>query len=74
MPKLYSARTIIKVLERNGFILISQKGNHVKLQKKLGEQKLTVIVPYHKEVAMGTFSSVLKQAGITRKEFEKLVN
>lgn len=73
MPKLYSARTIIKALERNGFILIGQKGSHVKLRRKLGEHKLTVIVPCHKEVAIGTFLSILKQAGITRKEFEKLL-
>lgn len=73
MPKLYSARAIIKALQRDGFVLISQKGSHVKLQKELMDQKFIVIIPYHKEVAIGTFSSILKQAGKTRKEFEKLV-
>ncbi len=72
MPKLYSARIIIKILERDGFSVVSQKGSHVKLAKKLSGQTLTVIVPYHKEVAVGTFSSILKQAQMDRKTFLKL--
>lgn len=32
MSKIYSSRTIIKVLEKIGFIRISQKGSHIKLK------------------------------------------
>lgn len=71
MPKLYSARTIIKILERNGFSQISQRGSHIKLQKRAEREKLTVIVPNHKEIATGTFSSILRQARMSRKEFER---
>ncbi|MEK7092759.1 MAG: type II toxin-antitoxin system HicA family toxin [Patescibacteria group bacterium] len=73
MPKLYSARVILSALQRAGFVIVGQKGSHIKLYKKYGSQHLTVIVPNHKEVAMGTFSSILKQASTTKKEFERLV-
>jgi len=39
--------------------------------RKSGEGRLqTVIVPNHKEIAVGTLSSILKQANISKTEFE----
>ncbi len=73
MPKLYPARIILSALQRAGFIVISQKGSHIKLSKKQQEKVYTVIVPNHKEIAIGTFSSILKQAGMNKKEFEGFV-
>jgi hypothetical protein len=32
----------------------------------------TAIVPKHREIALGTLRSVLRQAGLTPDEFEKL--
>ena len=72
MPKLYSARVIIKILNKAGFIIVSQKGSHIKLQKVVNKKTLTVIVPFHREVATGTFGSILRQAAMTKKEFEAL--
>ena len=73
MPKLYSARVILSALSRANFTVISQKGSHIKLFKRDGEKSHTVIVPNHKEVAIGTFNSILKQAGMNRKELEKFI-
>lgn len=73
MPKLYSARVILNALQRANFSIISQEGSHIKLFKKDGEKSFTVIVPNHKEIAIGTFSSILKQAGMTRKELEAFI-
>lgn len=73
MPKLYSARVVLSTLQKAGFSIISQKGSHIKLNKRTGEKSFTAIVPNHKEIALGTFNSILKQAGMTKKEFEKFV-
>lgn len=73
MPKLYSARIILAALKRAGFTIVSQKGSHIKLYKRQGNKPLTVIVPNHKEIAIGTFNSILHQAEITRKELEKYI-
>lgn len=73
MPKLYSSKTVISALQRDDFIVISQRGSHIKLHKKIRDKTFTVIVPNHKEIAIGTFNSILKQAGKTKQEFEKLV-
>ncbi len=70
MPKRYSGRKIIKTLEKAGFYQISQKGSHIKLRGLRKGQLRTAIVPDHKEVAIGTFHSILRQAAMTREEFE----
>ena len=70
MSKLYSARQILQSLKVLGFKIISQKGSHIKLRGIIEGKMQTVIVPNHKEIAKGTFSSILSQANITRKEFE----
>lgn len=73
MPKLYSARIILSALQRAGFSIISQKGSHIKLYKKDGDKSFTVIVPNHKEIAIGTFGSILKQAGMDKTKLEKFI-
>ena len=69
MPKLFSSSHIIKVLQNNGFIYISQKGSHVKL-RKIGKPTLTVIIPANrKEIPYGTFRSILRQSQLSEKDF-----
>lgn len=71
MPKLYSARQVIKSLQRLGFVIVSQKGSHIKLRKVTGGNTFSPIVPNHKEIAMGTLQSILRQAGITKEELDE---
>lgn len=71
MSRLYSGLKIIKALQRFGFHVISTKGSHVKLRGIRFGKLQTVIVPKHREVAFGTFQSILKQAAM---EFEELRN
>lgn len=70
MPKLYSSGYIIKILKSKGFNIISQKGSHIKLRKS-GYPTLTTIVPAErKELPIGTFRSILKQAGLVETDFK----
>lgn len=69
MPKLYSSAEVIKVLQKKGFIYISQKGSHAKF-RKTGSSTSTVIVPASKrEIPFGTFKSILRQANLAEEEF-----
>lgn len=71
MSKLYSSAEIIKALQKQGFIYISQKGSHAKFRKTSG-LTLTVIVPVSKkEIPFGTFKSILRQANLTESNFKK---
>ncbi|MBI5078109.1 MAG: type II toxin-antitoxin system HicA family toxin [Candidatus Yonathbacteria bacterium] len=71
MPKSYSSTEIIKVLQKNGFNYISQKGSHAKW-RKIGSSTLTVIVPAgKKEIPFGTFKSILRQANLVEDNFRR---
>ncbi|OGZ07047.1 MAG: hypothetical protein A3D65_00110 [Candidatus Lloydbacteria bacterium RIFCSPHIGHO2_02_FULL_50_13] len=71
MPKFYSSRHVVAVLQKRGFFYISQNGSHVKF-RKFEKATLTVIVPANrKEIPGGTFSSIIRQSGLSREDFEK---
>ncbi|MGE5613302.1 MAG: type II toxin-antitoxin system HicA family toxin [Bacillota bacterium] len=59
---------IIAILKKFGFVVVSQKGSHIKLRKH-GNETRTVIIPDHYEVARGTLRAILEQAGLTIEEF-----
>ena len=59
---------IITILIELGFVVVSQRGSHIKLRKE-GKETRTVIIPNHYEVAKGTLKAILEQAGLTIEEF-----
>ena len=69
LPRL-SGRKVIKILSKQGFEIVRQKGSHVFLRHSDG--RITV-VPNHNEIDKGTLLEIIRQAGLTRKEFIDLV-
>ena len=69
MPKRPSSDEVTKVLRRHGFVLVSQKGSHAKY-RRTGTPSRTVIVPMgRKNLLVGTFHSIIEQAGLTEDVF-----
>ena len=64
----YSAKRLIQILEQKGFVLKRISGSHHIYYHT--ELKKPVVVPMHgnKDLAKGTFMSILKQAGISKDE------
>jgi len=71
MPKLYSSKEIEKVLLKLDFQLVSQKGSHGKYKNNSG--RVVILVMNKKEIPIGTFKSLLKQADISEKQFKELL-
>ena len=70
MPKRYTSKQLLKALHRLRFSKVSQKGSHLKMRGIRDGKLQTVIIPLHSEIAVGTLSSILRQANITRQELE----
>jgi predicted RNA binding protein YcfA (HicA-like mRNA interferase family) len=74
LPRLPST-AVIAALERLGFQVVRQKGSHVVLRRILENSKgshttFTCVVPmHHRDLAVGTLASVLRQAGIDNQTF-----
>ena len=62
-----SAREVLKVLRKFGFVVVRQTGSHIHLWHD--ERRVLVTVPNHRELAKGTLIGILKQAKLTRDEF-----
>lgn len=75
MPKLkpMSGTKIIQALSSAGFQVVGRKGSHVRLKKKTPFSTNIVIVPVHLEIKTGTLKFILRQAGLTAEELEKLL-
>lgn len=61
----------IKRLKSVGFVATRQKGSHVRLEKT-GEKEIKITVPMHNPLKKGTLSRIIKDAGLTPEEFDKL--
>lgn len=65
-------REVRRKLQAAGFARASQKGSHVKFVKQTPAGTLTATVPNHREVAVGTLRSVLRQANLSVEAWELL--
>ncbi len=55
-----------------GFAEIGQQGSHVKFGRATGGRRRVTIVPRHREIGAGLLRAIIRQAGLTREEFERL--
>ena len=66
-----SGKEVVKILSKFGFKVLDQKGSHVIMFGERDGIKRKPVVPQHSELAKGTLLSILKQAGLTREDFEQ---
>jgi len=64
---------VINALQRAGFIVVRQKGSHVRLQKRADDEIIKITVPAHKPIKRSTLSHIIKSAGLTVDEFIDLL-
>lgn len=72
LPAL-SGEEVVKALKRVGFVFRRQTGSHVILRHP--ESKVTVPVPVHggKDLPPGTLRAIIRDAGLTVEEFQRLL-
>ena len=60
-------------LQRDGWVVVRQRGSHIRLQKHLPAGSHKLIVPAHRLVKRSTLAHILKQARLTVDEFVALL-
>jgi len=63
---------IIRALQRNGWVVVRQKGSHIRLQKHTSSETLKLTIPAHRPVKRSTLAHILKQARLDVDEFLRL--
>ncbi len=69
--RVLSGKEVCRVLEKNGFSEVRRRGSHVVMQKKLKDTTITVPVPDHGELKIGTLQSIIRQSAVPRADFEE---
>jgi predicted RNA binding protein YcfA (HicA-like mRNA interferase family) len=46
------------------------RGSHIVMQKKSPVDTITIPVPDHREIRIGTLQSIIRQSGLPRNAFE----
>ncbi len=64
---------VLRALQRNGWIVVRQKGSHIRLQKRTSAVTLKLTIPAHRPIKRSTLSHILKQALLTVDEFKALL-
>jgi predicted RNA binding protein YcfA (HicA-like mRNA interferase family) len=64
---------VISALRRDGWIVVRQRGSHIRLQKSTRTETLKLIVPAHRPIKRSTLSHILKQAELTVDQFVSLL-
>ncbi len=70
LPRI-SGRDCVKALLKVGFIIRRQQGSHIILRRT--EPFSQLVVPDHKELDRGTLRAIIRQAGLTIKQFNELM-
>ena len=68
--RILSGQEVCAILIRHGFIEVRQRGSHIVMQKRLADSTITVPVPNHSEIRIGTLQSIIRQSGVAKSEFE----
>jgi len=68
--RVLSGREACAILAAHGFVEARRRGSHIVMQKRLADTTITVPVPDHTELRIGTLQSIIRQCGVDRREFE----
>jgi predicted RNA binding protein YcfA (HicA-like mRNA interferase family) len=69
--RILSGKQVCAILARHGFLEVRQRGSHIVMQKRLPDTTITVPVPNHTELRLGTLQSIIRQSDVPKSEFEE---
>jgi predicted RNA binding protein YcfA (HicA-like mRNA interferase family) len=69
--RVLSGREVCKIFVQNGFQEVRRRGSHIVMQRRLAGSTVTVPVPDHAELRIGTLMSIIRQSQLPRSLFEQ---
>ncbi len=67
-----TAKEVIRTLQKLGFEIRRQVGSHVRMvHNERPDARVTISVHVGKDLSEGNMSSILRQAGVSRQDFEE---
>ena len=60
---------IVRAFQRGGWIVVRQRGSHIRSQKRVGGQVLKSTIPAHRPVKRTTLAKLLKETHTELRDF-----
>jgi predicted RNA binding protein YcfA (HicA-like mRNA interferase family) len=64
---------VVRALRRDGWVVVRQRGSHIRLHKRARAGTLKLVVPAHRPIKRSTLAHIVKQAGLSFGEFMDLL-
>lgn len=64
---------LLRALQNTGFVIVRQRGSHIRLQKRTENEVIKITVPAHKTIKKSTLHQIIKLAKLDLDEFIKLI-
>ena len=64
---------LISALRRDGWVVVRQKGSHIRLQKTTRDETFKLTIPAHRPIKRSTLFHILKQAKLTVEQLNELL-
>ncbi len=68
--RVLSGKEVCNILSNHGFVEVRKRGSHIVMQCQDAGNTITVPVPNHTELRIGTLQSIIRQSGVPRNKFE----
>ncbi len=68
-----SGRQAINALQQVGYVVVRQRGSHIRLRHPTNPEHRPVTVPDHKTLKPGTLRAILRDANLTVAQFHELL-
>ncbi len=68
--RVLSGKEVCNILSNHGFVEVRRRGSHIVMQGQDAGKTITVPVPNHTELRIGTLQSIIRQSGVPRNKFE----
>jgi predicted RNA binding protein YcfA (HicA-like mRNA interferase family) len=64
---------IVRALQRAGWVVVRQRGSHIRMQRRTPTELSKLTVPAHRPVKRSTLAHILRQARLELEHFLELV-
>ncbi len=68
--RVMSGRQVCSLLAEHGFSEVRRRGSHIVMQKRFAGGTVTVPLPDHAELKLGTLQGIIRQSRLPRSLFE----
>ncbi|MDY6865974.1 MAG: type II toxin-antitoxin system HicA family toxin [Halobacteriota archaeon] len=72
LPVISGEKTV-KCFEKLGYVVVRQKGSHVRMRHKSDKKKKPLTIPKHKVLGKGLLRKLIRDAEISVEEFCELL-